>query len=536
MADQPRMQVQSDFRIKPPPTNSSLRTDVQNELINKRQCVYQSYDCSQLSIENYKYCLKHILHDKTAPFKQCGYVYTNNGKRCNLPAPKGDRKDYGYCSEHALKTALTRNRRAPPPRTAEVLLSSISHYVSNKRSRTSSSGSSHPSEEYFQTTEENDLGCTKSMDPFEVDANVIYESSCNNILDVCSESESDVEAADFSSVWHDYDGDSSDNESIDSEQEDVLKHANVFTAEEITLVTRDKLIRLQSLYIEQYRHLQYILKERRRRYLHFLKREKETCCNIYNQVRDNPKEQRLYKKLKAYNKYQKTCGYEAILNKRLHELRTKINDGIQHRPHSFVKCLFTEGGVKCGEKALPLAKHCRKHILEDQNQVLFRACGKAKADIECSTPVEAIFDDATCKLHMDIPPIRSYSKPRKDSESDLDDSFDNVSFAPETMCTNMKTELEDYNLQEIPKMESLPSQLFEDSDVELSYMPKEKIDSNHKNSSINVQFANQDDTQSSTETVTDMVQIHSDSSNFNLDDTITELGIPHEESRAIQVK
>lgn len=57
----------------------------------------------------------------------------------------------------------------------------------------------------------------------EVDANVIYESSCNNILDVCSESESDVEAADFSSVWHDYDGDSSDNESIDSEQEDVLK-------------------------------------------------------------------------------------------------------------------------------------------------------------------------------------------------------------------------------------------------------------------------------------------------------------------------
>lgn len=50
--------------------------------------------------------------------------------------------------------------------------------------------------------------------------------------------------------------------------------------------------------------------------------------------------------------------------------------------------------------------------MEDQNQVLFRACGKAKADIECSTPVEAIFDDATCKLHMDIPPIRSYSKPR----------------------------------------------------------------------------------------------------------------------------
>jgi len=43
-------------------------------------------------------------------------------------------------------------------------------------------------------------------------------------------------------------------------------------------LTRDKLIRLQSLYIEQFRRLQHVLKERRRRYLHALKREKETLC------------------------------------------------------------------------------------------------------------------------------------------------------------------------------------------------------------------------------------------------------------------
>jgi KAT8 regulatory NSL complex subunit 2 len=52
----------------------------------------------------------------------------------------------------------------------------------------------------------------------------------------------------------------------------------VYTAEEVTLLTRDKLIRLQSLYIEQFRRLQHVLKERRRRYLHALKREKETLC------------------------------------------------------------------------------------------------------------------------------------------------------------------------------------------------------------------------------------------------------------------
>lgn len=40
---------------------------------------------------------------------------------------------------------------------------------------------------------------------------------------MCSESESDVEPSTFANVWHDAQADSSDNESIDSDQEDVLK-------------------------------------------------------------------------------------------------------------------------------------------------------------------------------------------------------------------------------------------------------------------------------------------------------------------------
>lgn len=46
--------------------------------------------------------------------------------------------------------------------------------------------------------------------------------------------------------------------------------------------------------------------------------------SIQNQVRDNIKEQRLYKKLKAYNMYHRKSGVEAILNKRLHDLRSKV--------------------------------------------------------------------------------------------------------------------------------------------------------------------------------------------------------------------
>lgn len=219
-----------------------------------------------------------------------------------------------------------------------------------------------------------------------------------------------------------------------------FRHANVYTAEEITLLTREKLKKLQSLYIDQYRHLQYILREKRRKYLHSLKREKETCCSIHNQIRDSPKEQRLYKKLKAYNQYHKKNGIDAILHKRAHESRLKITEGVAPKPPAHTKCAFTEGGVKCGERALPVARHCRKHILEDPNQVLFRACGKMKADVECTTPVEAIFDDQTCQLHMDIPQIRSYAHIRKDSESDYEDSMDATNQSNMTFNENVKTE------------------------------------------------------------------------------------------------
>ena len=53
------------------------------------------------------------------------------------------------------------------------------------------------------------------------------------------------------------------------------RHAGVYTSEEVALITRDKLIRLQSLYIDQFKRLQHLLKEKRRRYLHTVRAERE---------------------------------------------------------------------------------------------------------------------------------------------------------------------------------------------------------------------------------------------------------------------
>ena len=45
-----------------------------------------------------------------------------------------------------------------------------------------------------------------------------------------------------------------------------FRHAGAYTAEEVIRVMRDKLIRLQKLYIDQFQRLQYLLKEEKRTY------------------------------------------------------------------------------------------------------------------------------------------------------------------------------------------------------------------------------------------------------------------------------
>ena len=60
--------------------------------------------------------------------------------------------------------------------------------------------------------------------------------------------------------------DDSDDDSVDSEMENPLKYAGAYSAEEVIRIMRDKLIRLQKLYIDQFQRLQYLLKEERRQY------------------------------------------------------------------------------------------------------------------------------------------------------------------------------------------------------------------------------------------------------------------------------
>ncbi|XP_059620244.1 KAT8 regulatory NSL complex subunit 2 [Phlebotomus argentipes] len=412
-----------EVQLRKPPTTTpeeekALRDQLHVEIENKtKACAFTKHDCTLPRLVGFEYCLKHILQDPKAPYKQCAYAYPITGKKCLQPAPKYESRRNiaftNFCFEHSRLNQLSKTQSTTGKlkhlETQESLLNELSHYVKVDKSPSISG-----QEAEVDVT-------TPCLDPFlEINSQAVNERG-RKILDYASDSSTDDDMPTISNTWRGYEMDNSDNESVDSQNEDLLKHASIYTTEEATMITKQKLMRLQSLYIDQFERLHHVLREKRRKYLHSLRRERETYCSIHNQSRDTPRERRLYRKLKALNQYHKRHGVEAVLHRKRLERRSKAIAGLAQKTPFHNRCTFTEGGVKCSERTVPCCKFCRKHILEDKKQVLFRACSVEKSGVVCQEPVPMIYDDATCILHIDMPPARTYVLKKYESESEDDE-------------------------------------------------------------------------------------------------------------------
>lgn len=95
----------------------------------------------------------------------------------------------------------------------------------------------------------------------------------------------------------------------------LYRHAGAYSAEEVIRIMREKLIRLQKLYIDQFQRLQYLLREERRQYRHSLRKEKEEqFMSIHMQPKDTPAEQTAYEQIKSLGHYNRPQGVEAVLH------------------------------------------------------------------------------------------------------------------------------------------------------------------------------------------------------------------------------
>ncbi|KAM9321488.1 KAT8 regulatory NSL complex subunit 2 [Gastrophryne carolinensis] len=348
-------------------------------------CAYTHRPCSQPRLDGYEFCIKHILEDRNAPYKQCSYISTKNGRRCSAAAPKPDKKDgVSFCTEHARRNALSLQaqiKKSHSGPTSESLLYQLSSYARG---------------ELGSQNQENS------------------RNESTRILDEDSHSDSDHEAISVDQSWM---GDlDSEADSLDSDQEDPLKHAGVYTAEEVTLIMREKLIRLQSLYIDQFKRLQHLLKEKKRNYLHSINTEHESFGSslLTGPEGLSPKERENLKKLKALRRYRKRYGVEALLHRQLKERRMLATEGVSQQAHttrSSQRCLSFVEDVRCSNPSLPMTRHCLSHICQDNNQVLFKMCAGSE-EVPCNKPLPvSLSEEPYCPLHYRLPSPMYKSEP-----------------------------------------------------------------------------------------------------------------------------
>jgi len=382
-------------------------------------CNYSLHLCHGQRLPNYDYCIRHIMEDKTAPYKQCCYqLDLFPSVKCPRAAPRSARGE-GYCGEHsravvAARSKLGRKRGSDP---ATVLLDSLSHYKRPKSAppevEAGPSAAPPPAVPEAVTSDSPPQLTVRPpatpatpappLDPFKMNLSELT-SLGHKVLQYQSEEEDDQDVR-IDSTWPG-DGDS-DAESINSDGEDPLKHAGVYTGEEVMRTMRDKLIRLQKLYIEQFHRLQYHMKEHRRTYLHQIKEEKEAgIMSISNQPKEAPGELNKFNQLRALAHYHAPAGREALLAYKLREKRAAASGG-GYRPPQLPGCQHNlTSTTKCGESAVPMAKFCLKHIMDEPSQVLFRPCGAVtNADGPCETPVAGLFPHSTCVYHTPILPL-----------------------------------------------------------------------------------------------------------------------------------
>ncbi|XP_015790052.1 KAT8 regulatory NSL complex subunit 2 [Tetranychus urticae] len=367
----------------------------------KELCSYIHRICLQNKLDGFDYCIRHILVDKSAPFKQCTFIHPISNKRCPNAARKSERSSQILCPWHIKKMFL----KSKHHQLHQQLQQNIEEA---KAKREGLSGLLLQLEHYAYsqdpTKRRANINWVKQDDDNSITASDYLRNKISEAAVESLDQESDEESS--NPMLEDVlrpDLLDSDSENFDSDQDDPLKHAGVYTAEEVSLILRDKMLKLQSLYIGQFKHLQYLLREKYKKYIQSLQIEKEAEV-LMGDAGDCDGSDSSYSeddvyKLRALVKYHRYRGPEALLKDKAREKRRALLEGENFKPKIYAKCIFNKE-VQCQNQALPLSHYCKSHILYDSNQVLFRPC--AAGEPPCFNPVISIRRHHTCMLHSDL--------------------------------------------------------------------------------------------------------------------------------------
>ncbi|RDD39504.1 INO80 complex subunit D [Trichoplax sp. H2] len=94
----------------------------------KLLCSYSQKLCKQRRLNGFAFCIRHVLEDKSCPFKQCSYMAKYNGQQCTNPIPENE--DRIYCNSH-LQVLGVKPKKSRKRKGDEVLSESESESLSS---------------------------------------------------------------------------------------------------------------------------------------------------------------------------------------------------------------------------------------------------------------------------------------------------------------------------------------------------------------------------------------------------------------------
>lgn len=316
-------------------------------------CGYAHRVCLQNRLEGFEYCIRHILVDRNAPFKQCIYVHPHSAKRCPNAARRTERKDSTLCPWHIKKMYLKRKNEQDTHRHGRSLSTAQKTLPSLLRDLEHLCPEEHPKRRRAVDWVKQDDDTTTATDDLR---ERIAEAAAN--LDSDSDEECHNPLIDGSLRADVID---SDSETVCSDQDDSLRHAGVYTAEEVSSILSEKMHRLQKLYIDQFKHLKFLLKEKYRKYYQNALNEGPGMAHSPDDMPDD-NDRAKFKALVRYHRYH---GKEALLKREAKEKRRAVIEARNYQPPSFPVCIYVKGDEVCKSRSLPSSHYCfnRKWIL-----------------------------------------------------------------------------------------------------------------------------------------------------------------------------
>lgn len=327
-------------------------------------CRSTSCVCTATALKGFEFCHKHILEDKSSPFKKCSYTSRLDNVPCANPAPKlGDKRS--YCLQHEEEVKRIKNEIRNKNRKKKRKEKALKALEQGTQSKKAAKESSSDEEEYS----------------FFTDSVQVNKTDC---------------------LW--LGNQASDAESTDSEDENPLNHAGVWTLEECVRICKEKMTRLRYLYSQQFKRLNYTLREERRKMINEYDMDAFVLANVgFDKHSENVLND--YLEDVHLTNYQRVSGVELLAEKQMKEKRSK-GVYLHHKRSDLPRCQSIKDGQRCTSRVMPYSHFCYRHIISDTDQYLLSPCTfKPKSGTKCSEPAN-IFT-STCEKHCDLLPSAS---------------------------------------------------------------------------------------------------------------------------------